>query len=136
MTARSVPTAGAGGQARFSAPVAAWYERPDGRDAARRDDRPRAGPGPEITGQRPGPVPRLRLAPRPRPGALEREPERVADHALRRRRRRLQPSGGLLVRSLPEDRRALRERPPRGARRRGGPRAVARVPRSARPRPA
>src|SRR5205814_3682111 len=99
------------------------------RSPAGAGDEPRAGPRSQVLAKRPGPVPPLRPAPGPRPGALEREPERLGGHALRRRDRDLQPPPDLLLRSLPQDRRALCEPAPGGAGRRGGPGALARVSR-------
>src|SRR5207249_10796502 len=98
------------------------------RSPAGAGDEPRARPRSQVLAERPGPVPPLRPAPGPRPGALEREPERLGGHALRGRDRDLQPPPDLLLRSLPEDRRALREPAPGGAGGRGGPGTLARVP--------
>src|SRR5436309_8959697 len=94
-----------------------------------------AGPRSQVLEKRPGPVSPLRLAPGPRPGPLEREPQRLGSDALRGRRTDLRPPGDLLLGPLPPDRRAVREPAPRGAGGRRGPRALARVPGPAGPRP-
>src|SRR4029453_12437546 len=80
-------------------------------------------------------LPALRLAPRARSAALERQPQRLGGDALARCRGHLQPSRYLLRRPLPQGRRALREPALDGARRRRRAGTLARVPGSPRPRP-
>ena len=63
------------------------------------------------------------------------KPQRVGGHALRGRRPDLRPPRDVLRRSLPQDRRALREPAPGGAGGRRGAGTLARVPGPSRPRP-